>query len=81
MVKCLTVEVTKTLLERGGHMEALSPFISQASTILQSSQVKRTLQDFINEFNVRKLNPLTVVDFRFSSAFLHTQKAVNSRTG
>ena len=29
MVKCLTVEVTKTLLERGGHMAALSPFISQ----------------------------------------------------
>ena len=57
-------------------MAALSPFISQASTTLQSSQVKRIPsphpQDAINEFNVRKLNPLTVVDFRFSSAFLHT---------
>ena len=59
MVKCLTVEVTKTLLQRGGHMAALSPFIGQASTTLQSSQVKRTLQDSINEFNVRKVNPLT----------------------
>ena len=59
MVKCLTVEVTKPLLERGGHMAALSPFISQAFTTLQSSQVKRTLQDSINEFNVRKVNPLT----------------------
>ena len=58
-------------------MAALSPFVSQASTTLQSSQVKRTPspppQDSINKFNVRKLNPLTVVDFRFSSVFLHTQ--------
>ena len=40
--------------------------------ILQSSQVKRTPQDYINEFIIRKLNPLVVVDFIFISAFLHT---------
>ena len=28
-------------------------------------------QDYINEFIIRKLNPLIVVDFRFMSAFLH----------
>ena len=38
---------------------------------LQSSQVKRTPQVPINEFIIRKLNPLVVVDFRFISAFLH----------
>ena len=38
---------------------------------LQSSQDKRTPQDSINEFIIRKLNPLVVVDFRFISAFLH----------
>ena len=36
-----------------------------------STQVKRTPQDYINEFIIRKLNPLVVVDFRFISAFLH----------
>ena len=41
------------------------------SKLLQSSQVKRTLQDFIDEFIIRKLNPLVVVDFRFISALLH----------
>ena len=38
---------------------------------LQSSQVKRTPQDAINEFIIRKLNTLVVVDFRFIEAFLH----------
>ena len=38
---------------------------------LQSTQVKRTPQDYINEFIIRKLNPLVVVDFRLISAFLH----------
>ena len=38
---------------------------------LQSSQVKRTPQDAINEFVIQNLNPLEVVDFRFISAFLH----------
>ena len=32
---------------------------------LQSSQVKRTPQDAINEFIIRKLNTLVVVDFTF----------------
>ena len=41
------------------------------SKLLQSSQVKRTPQDFIDEFIIRKLNPLVVVDFRFISALLH----------
>ena len=38
---------------------------------LKSSQVKRTPQASIDEFVIRKLNPLVVVDFRFISAFLH----------
>ena len=37
------------------------------------SQVKRTPQDYINEFIIRKLNLLVVVDFRFISAFLHAR--------
>ena len=37
---------------------------------LQSSQVKCTPQDSINEFIIEKLNLLLVVDFRFISAFL-----------
>ena len=38
---------------------------------LQSNQVKRTPQEFINEFIIQKLNPLLVVDFRLISAFLY----------
>ena len=38
---------------------------------LQSSQVKRTPQNSTNEFIIRKLSPLAVVDFRFISTFLH----------
>ena len=38
---------------------------------LQSSQVKRTPQDPINEFIIWNLNLFVVVDFRFISAFLH----------
>ena len=34
---------------------------------LQSSKVKRSPQDSINEFIIRKLNPLLAVDVRFSS--------------
>ena len=44
---------------------------NQNNKLLQLSQVKRTPQDYINEFIIRKLNPLVVVDFRFMSAFLH----------
>ena len=36
----------------------------QSYRILQSSQVKRTPQDAINEFIIQKSNPLVVVDFR-----------------
>ena len=43
----------------------------QCSPPLKTSQVKRTPQPSINEFVIRKLNPLVVVDFRFISAFLH----------
>ena len=39
--------------------------------VLQLSWVKRTPQDYINEFIIWKLNPLVVLDFRFMSAFLH----------
>ena len=38
---------------------------------LQSSQVKRTPQNAVNEFITRKLSPLAVVDFTFISTFLH----------
>ena len=38
---------------------------------LQSSRVKRTPQNYINELIIRKLSPLAVVDFRFISSFLH----------
>ena len=38
---------------------------------LQSSRVKHTSQDAINEFIVCTLNLLVVVDFRFISAFLN----------
>ena len=34
---------------------------------LQSSQVKRTAQNSMNEFIIRKLSPLAVVDFRGST--------------
>ena len=45
--------------------------LHSSSTALQLSQVKRTPQDYVNEFIIRKLNLLVVVDFRFMSAFLH----------
>ena len=38
---------------------------------LQSNQVKRTPQEYINEFIIQKLNLLLVVDFRLISAFLY----------
>ena len=41
------------------------------NSILFSSRVKRTPQDFINELNIQKSNPLVVVNVRFISAFLH----------
>ena len=44
----------------------------------ESSQIEHTPQDSISEFIIRKLNALVVVDFRFISAFLHVQWAVNS---
>ena len=39
----------------------------------QSSQIRPTPQDSINEFIIRKLNPLLLVgdNFRFLSASLH----------
>ena len=46
--------------------------------LLQLSQVKCTSQDSINEFIIRKLNPLVVVDFTFLSAFLYVWWASNS---
>ena len=51
---------------------------SRVTSKLRSSQDKRTPQDTINKFIIRKLNPLLVVDFRFISAFLHAQWSVNS---
>ena len=38
---------------------------------LQSNQVMRTPQEYINEFIIQKLNLLLVVDFRLISAFLY----------
>ena len=55
--------------ERRENRLTLSSFLLTVK--LQSSQVKRTPQDTINEFIIRKLNALVVVDFRFISAFLH----------
>ena len=46
-------------------------FVARFSVPLQLNQVKRTPQDCINEFIIRKLNPLVVVDFRFMFALLH----------
>ena len=51
------------------HRPSVDPQIS--NRFLRSTQVKRTPQDYINEFIIRKLNPLVVVDFRFMSAFFH----------
>ena len=52
--------------------EKIGSFCSFLLTVkLQSSQVKRSSQDAIHEFIIRKLNLLVVVDFRFISAFLH----------
>ena len=45
--------------------------IKVVSYVLQSSQVKRTPQNSINKFIIRKLSPLAVVDFRLISTFLH----------
>ena len=39
--------------------------------VLQSNQVKRTPQEYMNAFIIQKLNPLLVVDFRLIAAFLH----------
>ena len=55
--------------KRGDKIGSLYSFLLTVK--LQSSQVKRTPQDTINEFIIRKLNALVVVDFRFISAFLH----------
>ena len=37
----------------------------------QSSQIKLSPQDSINEFIIRKLNPLVVADLRIIFAFLY----------
>ena len=50
---------------------ATQPFLVSSKNGYVADQVKRTPQDSINEFIIRKLNPLVVVDFRFISAFLH----------
>ena len=49
----------------------LSWILKDFTQVLQSTQIKRTPQDYINEFIIQKLNLLVVVDFRFMSAFLH----------
>ena len=51
------------------------------SFVMCYSLVKHNPQDYINEFIIRKLNPLVVVDFRFISAFLHALWAVKSHAG
>ena len=48
--------------------QILTQFVRNLS---QSSQVKRTPQDSINEFIFQNLNSLLVVDFRFISALLY----------
>ena len=54
----------------GLHMTQIEK-ITNKRVNLQSNQVKRTHQEFINEFIIQKLNLLLVVDFRLISAFLH----------
>ena len=47
---------------------------------LQSKQIKRTLQDSINELIIWKVNPLVVpvTGVKFESEFLHAKWAVNN---
>ena len=48
-------------------------FVIIFSHLSRYSQARSSVspQAAINEFIIRKLNPLVVVDFRFVSAFLH----------
>ena len=52
--------------------------LSCGPSVLQSTQVKHTPQDYIDEFIIRKLNLLVFVHFRFISAFLYVHWSVNS---
>ena len=45
--------------------------VTKKERVIQSSQVKHTPQDFINEFIIHKLNALVVADFKFFSTLLH----------
>ena len=65
-----TTRITKQITICG-ELQVIEKLILLCISNLQSSQVKRTPQNSINEFNIRKLSPLAVVDFRFISTFLH----------
>ena len=55
-------------------LKAGFPFLKQHHiefSFLQSGQVKRIPKDCVNEFIIRRLNPLVVVDFSFMSALLY----------
>ena len=60
-----------SLREINSHLPAVYEWLCSNKLTLQSSQVKRTPQESINEFIIQKLNPLLVVDFRLISALLH----------
>ena len=49
----------------------ISTFYSQAKSSVPPPQ------DYINEFIIRKVNPLVVVDFRFISAYSHARQLRN----
>ena len=60
-----------SLREINSHLPAVYEWLCSNKLTLQSSQVKRTPQESINEFIIQKLNPLLAVDFRLISALLH----------
>ena len=44
---------------------------------VKPSQAYPPPQDYINEFIIRKVNPLVVADFRFISAYSHARQLRN----
>ena len=68
IILCVEIMNSKRqVLGKLGHVVQIRVCRLTGKSCLQSSQVKRTPQDYI----IRKLNLLVVVDFRFISAFLH----------
>ena len=66
------VIINLLLLIFQSNFNPFTPRQHHGKIILQSGQVTRTTQDCTNEFIIRRLNPIIVVDFSFISALLHT---------